>query len=119
SHFREMVRRRIIGSTGRPFRTGKEHISRKLDGRHKYRDPRPGKSEFRCGREGELDALCPMELKIKNLAFEGPRSGPDRGFTVKAYYLLQPEGEALVEIYKDGETFRRFLYPAYKVWNIA
>ena len=44
---------------------------------------------------------------------------PDRGFSVKAYYLMEPRGDALVEIYRDGAPYRRFLYPAYKIWNIA
>lgn len=56
------------------------------------------------------------EIKIKQIAFDLP---PDRGFTVKASYLLEPVGDALVEISRDGEPYRRFLYPAYKVWNIA
>jgi hypothetical protein len=60
-----------------------------------------------------------MIIEIKALAFEGPKSGPDRGFTMKAYYLHQPEGDALVEVYREGEPFRRFLYPAYKIWNLA
>ena len=43
----------------------------------------------------------------------------DHGFSVKAFYLTNPDGDALVEIYRDGQPYRRFLYPAYKVWNIA
>ena len=39
---------------------------------------------------------------VKSLAFEGPKSGPDRGYTVKASYLESPPGNALVEIMKDG-----------------
>lgn len=61
-----------------------------------------------------------MEIKIKTLAFKGPKSGPDRGFEVAAYYLEEPcKGDALVEITRDGEPYRRFLWPAYKIWNIA
>lgn len=44
---------------------------------------------------------------------------PDRTFTVKAFYLKEPEGDALVEIYREGQPYRRFLFPAYKIWNIA
>jgi hypothetical protein len=45
---------------------------------------------------------------------------PDRGFTVRAFYLESPHnGDALIEIYRDGTPYRRFLYPAYKIWNIA
>ncbi len=43
----------------------------------------------------------------------------DRGFTVKAHYLKEPSGDALVEIFREGEPYRRFLFPAYKIWNIA
>ena len=57
------------------------------------------------------------EIKIEKEAFASKE--PDRGFTVKAFYLEQPKGDALVEIYRDGEPYRRFLFPAYKIWNIA
>ena len=56
-------------------------------------------------------------IVIDKLAFESKE--PDRGFTARASYLLEPAGEALVEIERDGKPYRRFLYPAYKVWNIA
>jgi hypothetical protein len=58
-----------------------------------------------------------MQIVIEKLAFELETS--DRGFTVKAFYLSVPKGEALVEIQRGGEPYRRFLYPAYKIWNIA
>lgn len=60
-----------------------------------------------------------MEIVVEKLAFEGPKSGPDRGFSIKAHYLCEPSGEALIEITRDGEPYRRFLYPAYKIWNLA
>lgn len=53
----------------------------------------------------------------ESVAFESEQ--PDRGYTVKASYLNHPKGDALVEIFKDGEPLRAFLFPAYKVWNIA
>ena len=56
-------------------------------------------------------------IVIEKVAFESKQ--PDRGFTVKAHYLAEPAGDALVEIFKDGEPYKRFRYPAYKVWNIA
>lgn len=58
-----------------------------------------------------------QEIVTEKVAFESKQ--PDRGYTVKATYLLQPKGEALIEIFKDGEKIRWFLFPAYKVWNIA
>ena len=57
-----------------------------------------------------------VEIVIEKLAFEMPA---EQGFTAKAFYLKSPTGDALVELYKDGQPYRRFLYPAYKIWNIA
>ena len=42
----------------------------------------------------------------------------DRGFNLKAWYL-KDSSDALVEIKKDGKDFRKFLFPAYKIYNIA
>ena len=42
-----------------------------------------------------------------------------RGFHFEAWYLKEPKGEALVTISKDGNIVRKFLFPAYKIWNIA
>jgi len=58
-----------------------------------------------------------MTYTIEKVAFETP---PDRGYVGKASYLVKPnDGDALIEIFKDGALLRRFLFPAYKVWNIA
>lgn len=57
------------------------------------------------------------QVRVDKLAFESKQ--PDRGYTVRATYLLEPRSEALVEIFKDGEKVRDFLFPAYRVWNIA
>lgn len=43
----------------------------------------------------------------------------ERGYHFTAWYLVEPKGEALVEISKDGEVVKSFLWPAYKIWNIA
>lgn len=57
-------------------------------------------------------------LNVNKEAFSS--DNPYRGFTVKAFYLQAPnDGDALVEIHKDGKPYRRFLFPAYKIWNIA
>lgn len=58
-----------------------------------------------------------MRTVIEKEAFASKQ--PDRGFTVKAFYLSEPKGDALVEIYRDEQPYRRFLFPAYKIWNIA
>lgn len=57
-------------------------------------------------------------MEIEKVAFES--KDPDRGYTVKASYLKAPNaGDALIEIFKDGQPLRCFTFPAYKVWNIA
>ncbi len=45
----------------------------------------------------------------------------DRGYEAKAWYLkntAESKGDALIEISLKGEVIRRFLFPAYKIWNI-
>lgn len=43
----------------------------------------------------------------------------DRGFRVKAWYLEDDSGDALVKITKDNKPYREFKWPAYKIFNIA
>ena len=46
----------------------------------------------------------------------------DRGFRVRAWYLENTEsskGDAEIEIYHNDKSVRHFLFPAYKIWNIA
>jgi len=61
--------------------------------------------------------MSEQKIEVEKIAFESKE--PDRGYTVKASYLASPKGDALVEIFKDGEPLRWFLFPSYKVWNIA
>jgi hypothetical protein len=56
------------------------------------------------------------QIVKEKVAFESP---VDRGFSVKATYLTEPKGDALIEVFRDGEPLRWFLFPAYKIWNIA
>jgi hypothetical protein len=45
----------------------------------------------------------------------------DRGYSAKAWYLKdiqESKGDALIEITLNGEVMHRFLFPAYKIWNI-
>lgn len=42
-----------------------------------------------------------------------------RGYNFKATYLKEPKNDALIEISKEGKIVREFLFPAYKIWNIA
>jgi hypothetical protein len=59
-----------------------------------------------------------MTYDIDKIAFESKE--PTHGYTVKASYLKgEQKSDALVEIMKDGNVVRYFLFPAYKVWNIA
>jgi len=41
------------------------------------------------------------------------------GYEFTGTYLKEPKGDALVEIKKDGELIKEFLFPGYKIWNIA
>lgn len=41
------------------------------------------------------------------------------GYHFKASYLTEPANDALIEISKNGKLVREFLFPAYKIWNIA
>jgi hypothetical protein len=46
----------------------------------------------------------------------------DSGYNVKAWYLKDTDtekGDALIEIKKDGSIIRKFIFPGYKIWNIA
>lgn len=57
--------------------------------------------------------------EIESIAFEGPKE-PDRGYTVRASYLKKPhDGDALIEVMKDDVVIRKFLFPAYKIYNIS
>jgi hypothetical protein len=59
------------------------------------------------------------EHEIDSVAFAGPKT-PDRGYTVKASYLKPPHNlDALIQVFRDGQEVRSFLFPAYKIWNIA
>lgn len=54
-------------------------------------------------------------IKKEKIAYKGNH----RGYVFTATYLLEPEGEALIEIEKDGQLVKEFLFPAYKIFNIA
>lgn len=42
-----------------------------------------------------------------------------RGLRFTATYLIEPKGDALIEITRNGEMVKSLLWPAYKIWNIA
>lgn len=56
-----------------------------------------------------------MDIIKDKIAYEGEKSG----YKFVATYLSSPKGEALVEISKGDKMVRRFLFPAYKIWNIS
>ncbi len=56
-----------------------------------------------------------IEIVKEKLAFSGEKFG----YLFKATYLLEPKGEALIEIYKGDKLVKELLFPAYKIWNIA
>lgn len=43
----------------------------------------------------------------------------DRGFRARAWHIEDGNGDALIEIQKDGKIYKEFKYPSYKIWNIA
>ncbi len=43
----------------------------------------------------------------------------EKNYRFIATYLIEPKGEALIEIYRDEKLIKEFLFPAYKIWNIA
>jgi hypothetical protein len=52
---------------------------------------------------------------VEKLAFEQT----DRGYTIRAFYLTEPKGEALIHIRKGDLMIGNFLYPAYRIWNFS
>jgi hypothetical protein len=45
---------------------------------------------------------------------------PYRGFHVRASYLKPPKDrDAWIEIFRDGQPWRSYYYPAYRIYNIA
>ena len=43
---------------------------------------------------------------------------PDRGFVFRAFELPESEGDALIEVERDGNIIKSFIFPAYKIYNI-
>lgn len=60
-----------------------------------------------------------MTHEIEKVAYDTSER-PDRGYHVRASYLKAPnDGNALIEIFRDGKVLREFLFPAYKIYNIV
>lgn len=65
-----------------------------------------------------------MEFKGRKSKNEKPEflTSEDRGFTAEAWYLedtADSKGDAIILIKYRGELVRDFIFPAYKIWNIA
>lgn len=46
----------------------------------------------------------------------------DRGYNVKAFYLKDTKtekGDSIIEIRKGEDIVKSFIFPSYKIWNIA
>jgi len=46
----------------------------------------------------------------------------DRGFNVRAWYVEdigESKGDSLVEVRYQDAVIRQFIFPTYKIWNIA
>lgn len=43
----------------------------------------------------------------------------EEGYRFVATHLAEPAGDDLIEIFKGTELVRAFLWPGYKIWNIA
>lgn len=56
-------------------------------------------------------------IQIDKIAFKSKE--PNRGFTMTATYLIEPKGDALIEIFREGKLHREFLFPSYKIYNLA
>ena len=48
------------------------------------------------------------------LVFEGEK----RGYRFVGTDLIEPKGDSLIEIFKGDLLVKKFLFPAYKIWNI-
>lgn len=83
---------------------------------HRAAANRPELKERR-GRRLRVHVVV-MPHDIDKVAFEGPNT-PDRGYTMRVSYLKPPaNADALVEVMKNGEKVREFLFPAYKIYNL-
>lgn len=60
-----------------------------------------------------------MEITIEKLAFESKPDSLPHNYKIRAMYLTEPKADALIEIFKGETLVRQFLFPAYKIWNIA
>ena len=66
---------------------------------------------------GNYRGVIMENIKIDKVAFEGPVC-PDRGYTIRAFYLKENIQDCLIEIFKEEQLVREFLFPAYKIWNL-
>lgn len=64
--------------------------------------------------------MCEIDTALIEKVAYDTADKPDRGYSVRASYLKEPhKGDALIEVSRDGVVIRRFLFPAYKIYNIV
>ena len=57
--------------------------------------------------------------EVDKVAFDSSKQ-KYRGYWVRASYLIKPHsGDSLIEIFKEDKMVRRFIFPAYKIYNIG
>ena len=60
-----------------------------------------------------------MSNQIEKDVLEWKRKEDYKGYNVKCWRLKEnPHKDVLIEIVKDGQVIREFLFPAYKQYNI-
>lgn len=57
----------------------------------------------------------PAKQGKKKIAFKEKH----KNFSVIAYYLEDENPNALIVVKKDNKIYKKFEYPAYRIWNIA
>lgn len=94
-----------------------------------YREGKLGLKTTKKSMKTKLTGKVAMKLDTREMILErveNPQKPEfevnDRGYTAKAFYLKNTEtskGDALIQISKDDKIVREFLFPGYKIWNIA
>ncbi len=57
--------------------------------------------------------------EVAGVAYD-TKDSPYQGFHVRASYLKAPnDRDAWIEIFRDGEPWRSYYYPAYRIYNVA
>jgi hypothetical protein len=60
---------------------------------------------------------CPLQTTQEKPVFD--LTDQTSGIRLRAWYLATPSGDAVVQVHRGETQVREFLFPAYKVWNLA